>query len=588
MAKGEASLLIAIKTAGEEALDKLKGGIENIAKVGAIAFGALTAVIGKSISEFREQEQATNSLNQAMVNSGVYTKSLSKDYDEQAKAISDLTLFKGEQVTAAQAALQQAAGDIQITKELTMATANLAQAKGIDLVTAAEMVGKSIGSGTNALARQGIEVSANATKSEKLAQVIDGLNGKFGGQAAAATSGLGSIQKLKNVMDDTFQAIGERLAPAIGVLVTHITKMLTSVNDSTSTMNGFVTVLNGVLQVGTILSGVISALGALIGTSLAGALGSVSELLQGNFKKAFDTAKLAAVDMKEIVTTEYGKTTDLLRQMGDAETASLAAKLQKQEEMVVTSNANVARVNSEDFAKESQAKLDRQTAENDLLMAMMTEDAAAQNAAQIAFYEKKLANATSASERLAAIQTLSALKQTQVQIKQNAFDEEQDKKKIKDREDTGRTIATLASSNNSTLATIGKAAALTQIAIETPVAVSKALSAFPPPFSFIAAGAVGVAMAAQAAKIAGIPLAEGGIVMPRPGGTQATIGEAGQAEAVIPLDKMGGMGGGVTIIVNGGLLGDQSSAREFAIAVDRQLLELRRNNESVAFDQRVV
>lgn len=32
-----------------------------------------------------------------------------------------------------------------------------------------------------------------------------------------------------------------------------------------------------------------------------------------------------------------------------------------------------------------------------------------------------------------------------------------------------------------------------------------------------------------------IQLAEGGIVMPRPGGTQATIGEAGQAEAVIPL-----------------------------------------------------
>jgi hypothetical protein len=48
------------------------------------------------------------------------------------------------------------------------------------------------------------------------------------------------------------------------------------------------------------------------------------------------------------------------------------------------------------------------------------------------------------------------------------------------------------------------------------------------------------------------------------------------------------MGGGVTINVYGGMLGDQSTAREFAIAVDRQLLELRRNNESVAFDGRVV
>ncbi len=57
----------------------------------------------------------------------------------------------------------------------------------------------------------------------------------------------------------------------------------------------------------------------------------------------------------------------------------------------------------------------------------------------------------------------------------------------------------------------------------------------------------------------GFKLAAGGIVMPRPGGTLATIGEAGQAEAVIPLDRLGSMmngnGGGATYVVNvnGGL-----------------------------------
>jgi cation transport regulator ChaC len=57
----------------------------------------------------------------------------------------------------------------------------------------------------------------------------------------------------------------------------------------------------------------------------------------------------------------------------------------------------------------------------------------------------------------------------------------------------------------------------------------------------------------------GLKLASGGIVTPRPGGTMATIGEGGQAEAVIPLDKlgtiMGGTGGGTTynVVVNGGL-----------------------------------
>jgi len=48
-------------------------------------------------------------------------------------------------------------------------------------------------------------------------------------------------------------------------------------------------------------------------------------------------------------------------------------------------------------------------------------------------------------------------------------------------------------------------------------------------------------------------LADGGIVKASPGGTLALIGEGGQDEAVIPLDRMGSMGGNnVTNQVNGG------------------------------------
>lgn len=58
------------------------------------------------------------------------------------------------------------------------------------------------------------------------------------------------------------------------------------------------------------------------------------------------------------------------------------------------------------------------------------------------------------------------------------------------------------------------------------------------------------------AKVSLPRLANGGIVMPRPGGTLATIGEAGQAEAVIPLDKLDKMinqggGSGTTVVING-------------------------------------
>jgi hypothetical protein len=70
-----------------------------------------------------------------------------------------------------------------------------------------------------------------------------------------------------------------------------------------------------------------------------------------------------------------------------------------------------------------------------------------------------------------------------------------------------------------------------------------------------AAGGAGSGLRGDLMKeLKGIPrMADGGIIRHSPGGTLALIGEAGRDEAVIPLDRMGSMGGGnVTIHVNGG------------------------------------
>lgn len=103
-------------------------------------------------------------------------------------------------------------------------------------------------------------------------------------------------------------------------------------------------------------------------------------------------------------------------------------------------------------------------------------------------------------------------RQNAISLQQAAIEKKASEDRIQNRKDTFSTIASLSSANNKTLASIGKAAGITQIAIDTPVAVSKALAAFPPPFNFVAAGLVGAAMAAQAARIAGVAFADGGIV----------------------------------------------------------------------------
>lgn len=173
------------------------------------------------------------------------------------------------------------------------------------------------------------------------------------------------------------------------------------------------------------------------------------------------------------------------------------------------------------------------------------------------------------------------------QIKKKSYSDQ-----IKDQNTFLNTTSSLSRSNSKALAAIGKAASITQIALKTPEAVASSFAfgtrTGGPILGYTFAGIAAAAMAAQAAAVAGIPLAEGGIVTARPGGVPAVIGEGGQDEAVIPLDEGAPqMGTTVNLTVNGGMLGDEDSARQLAVAIDEELFKLRKGNESVAFDEEI-
>ncbi|MDL2186709.1 phage tail length tape measure family protein [Pseudomonas sp. ChxA] len=91
-------------------------------------------------------------------------------------------------------------------------------------------------------------------------------------------------------------------------------------------------------------------------------------------------------------------------------------------------------------------------------------------------------------------------------------------------------MASLSQSGNKKLAAIGKAAAIIQATMDGYLAVQKALSAFPPPFNFAAAAAVGVATAANVANIAGIGFSAGGYT--GSGGVNEAAGTVHKGEVV--------------------------------------------------------
>jgi len=97
-------------------------------------------------------------------------------------------------------------------------------------------------------------------------------------------------------------------------------------------------------------------------------------------------------------------------------------------------------------------------------------------------------------------------------------------------------IISLANSSNATLSAIGKAGAIVRSTINAHETATKAMADLPFPFNIVASAASYAAAMAHVAEISGMALATGGMALPVPGGTLARIGEAGKAEAVIPLD----------------------------------------------------
>lgn len=563
MAKKSAELTLVIKQLGGEILDRLVITVDDVVS----AVMQIPKFVGAAITAYREQEQAVNELNRSMINQGIYSADLQNKYLELADALSKVTLYTDDQINQAQATLQAMIGNKEVTEDLLKATMDLATAKKMDLSSAAELVGKAFANENDILKRQGIQLDETAAKTDKLGAIIDAVENKFSGYAQEAANSTGATLNVGKAFGELTEAIGSRLAPATSSYSVLLAKLLNTMASWVGT--------NDLMK------------------QSAEQLGQKATELE---------IKIVSLTQKWEALNKQGQANPgdkSIIDMYQAQLDQIRAIQEKAKSDEITSEENKAQILSDkkQTAWENQQIKDAENKAKAFELAAKLEDdnQAAMFAAQAEFEMRKAESATTFETKLQAIKNAGQLRQLQSEAAHRAktleINKKADEETAKNRESTLNKIATLQTSSNSTLAAAGKAAAITQIAIETPVAITRALAAFPPPFNFAAAALVGAAAAQQAAAVAGIPLAEGGIVRARPGGVQATIGEGGQDEAVIPLDRagefgFGGGGGGTTIIVYGGLLGDERTAQEFAVAVDRELFKLRRDNQSLAFDDR--
>ena len=227
--------IIEVKTKGakqaKQQLNGVSGGLKSMAKSAGIAaaayFGAKKLLSGlkSSIDLYKEQELAEVKLRQALGKSII-------GLQNYASGLQQITNFGDEVIMQGMAQLAFFIKDEEQLKVATKATLDLASAKGMDLVTAADLVAKSVGSSTNALSRYGIAAEGAVGSEGRLLSITDEIANLFGGQAEATTKSLsGAMDQLNNAVGDTQEAIGSILAPVVQNLTGFFTSAAQSASD---------------------------------------------------------------------------------------------------------------------------------------------------------------------------------------------------------------------------------------------------------------------------------------------------------------------------------------------------------------------
>jgi hypothetical protein len=144
---------------------------------------------------------------------------------DQASALQQTTGFGDESIIAAQAQIAAFTDNEEAIKRLTVSTLDFATAQGMTLNEAAKLLGKSIGSSTNALSRYGVTVTGAVGSTERLDSAVAGIAQLFGGQATARLLSFnGQLELAAGNIGDVGEDLGAELVPQLTIALKNFNK----------------------------------------------------------------------------------------------------------------------------------------------------------------------------------------------------------------------------------------------------------------------------------------------------------------------------------------------------------------------------
>lgn len=183
-----------------------------IAAAGAVAaIGATAIAVGvDAVKAAIEEEQSVGKLTTTLKNLG-----LAHEDTKVEQFIDDMQFATGvadNQLRPAYDRLIRSTGDVEEANRALAVAQDIATAKGLDVKSVADVLGKAYDGNTMALGRMGVGIDRTILKSGDMGRIIQTLIDKFGGQASAAAGTLGgAIQGVQIGWDELVESFGQGL-----------------------------------------------------------------------------------------------------------------------------------------------------------------------------------------------------------------------------------------------------------------------------------------------------------------------------------------------------------------------------------------
>lgn len=497
---------------GSSFTDKLtKSFVKAGAAIGAaiLLYNKVENSIVSSVEAYNQAIQAEGELLRALQG----RRGVQFSLIQQAKALQKTTIFGNDEIVRAQAVVAAFVKEEETIKRLTPAILDFAQAKGVDLKTAADLITKTFASSTNALSRYGLEVTGAAGSTERLESLTSALDSAFKGAAetAGATS-TGQFKQLDNAIGDLSGSFGKLITSLVGEGGRSLIPVVEFLQDALEGLGfGFAAVkgvLSGDLQ-GSLQAYINST---VLATDAVGNLSeSESDAIDGK-KELNEQLKQQAKNLDEIIKKirEEGQATKELQEAEDEQAREIIESLENESEV----RSIVTDEQLEQIDTVLQAQLDAREQDN---LDRLEKNKQREKDEEEAEIRRKARNQQIAQESLAAAQSVANSIQ---QITQNRTDNEiflenqkvdksisalerQLKQGIINQSEYNARVASEERIRDNEIKKLklkqfkrDKAFALISIALSTAQAVAAAL-AVPPPPNFILAGLAAGAGLAQ-------------------------------------------------------------------------------------------